>query len=223
MFVDRTCACSQDLPCFATSDFPPYSSCHQKQMTALGKLIVVSGPSGSGKSTLLDRLFADPPPGLRRAVSATTRAPRPGEEHGRDYHFLSLEEFTQRRAAGKFLEDVEVYPGRWYGTLKSEVEPSLGAGESVVLEIDVRGADQARREYPHAVSIFVQTRSLEELESRLRKRMTETDADIAGRLETARREITFADQYDHRVINDDPDQAMADLRGIINQTLGNAR
>lgn len=192
-------------------------------MTALGKLIVVSGPSGSGKSTLLDRLFADPPLGLRRSISATTRAPRRGEEHGRDYHFLSLDEFTQRRAAGEFLEEVEVYPGRWYGTLKSEVEPSLAAGESVVLEIDVRGAEQAKREYPHAVSIFVQTRSLEELETRLRNRMTENDADIASRLDTARREITFAEQYDHRVINEDPDQAVADLRRIINQTLGNAR
>ena len=190
-------------------------------MTPPGKLIVVSGPSGSGKSTLLDRLFAAPPGNLRRSVSATTRSPRQGEEDGRDYHFLSLEEFERRRATGEFLEDVEVYPGRWYGTLKSEVEPSLRAGESVILEIDVRGADRARQAYPDSVSIFVQTRTLEELEARLCNRQTESAADIARRLETARQEITYADQYNYRVINDDPDQAMADLRNIIDQILGN--
>ncbi len=192
-------------------------------MTNPGKLIVVSGPSGSGKSTLLDRLFADPPGKIRRSVSATTRSPRPGEENGRDYHFLSLKEFQRRLAAGEFLEHAEVYSGRWYGTLKSEVEPSLRAGESVVLEIDVRGAEQAREAYPEAASIFVQTGSLDELEARLRNRQTESDADIARRLETARREITFAKRYDHCVINDDPDQALDDLRRIINQTLGNPR
>lgn len=190
-------------------------------MTTPGKLIVVSGPSGSGKSTLLDRLFAAPPARLRRSVSATTRAARPGEENGRDYHFLSVDDFVRRRELGEFLEEVEVYPGRWYGTLKSEVEPSLAAGESVVLEIDVRGAEKVRSAFPQAMSIFVQTSSLDELEARLRKRMTETPADLAARLETARREIEFAMRYDHCVINDDPDRALAELRLIINSTLGN--
>lgn len=182
-----------------------------------GKLIIVSGPSGAGKSTLLERLFDEQPGPLAWSVSATTRAPRQGEIDGQDYYFLSHEEFARRRAAGDFLECFEVYPGCWYGTLRSEVTPSLEHGKWVVLEIDVRGTLAVLEEFPDALTIFVRPASLEDLERRLRTRGTESAEAVARRLEVARAEWMQADRYRFQVVNDSLDEAAARLRQIITQ------
>src|SRR5487761_1633733 len=181
-----------------------------------GKLVVISGPSGAGKTTLLKRLYADAAVPLVTGVSATTRAPRPGEVDGVDYHFLSKDEFARRREGGEFLECFEVYQhGDWYGTLKSEVTPRLAAGKWVVLEIDVQGTLAVLEQYPDAVTIFVRPSSLAELERRLRDRGTESEAALARRLEVARRELASADRYRHQVFNDDVDRALKQLRDIL--------
>ena len=141
--------------------------------SAEGRLIVISGPSGVGKTTVMRQLFAQCPR-LVASVSATTRPPRPDEQDGRDYHFLSPEEFDRRRQAGDFLECCEVFGrGYWYGTLKSEVTPRLAAGKWVVLEIDVQGTLAVLSQFPDAETIFIRPESLAELERRLRGRGTE--------------------------------------------------
>lgn len=181
-----------------------------------GKLVVISGPSGAGKTTLLKRLYAGSPVPLVTSVSATTRAPRPGEVDGVDYHFLSKQEFARRRERGDFVECFEVYQrGDWYGTLKSEVAPRLAAGKWVVLEIDVQGTLAVLEQYPDAVTIFVRPSSAGELERRLRDRGTESEAALERRLEVARRELTWADRYRHQIVNDDVDRALQQLREIL--------
>jgi len=188
---------------------------------AHGKLIIVSGPSGSGKTTLLNRLAEDPPGPVRFSVSATTRPPRPGEVEGEDYYFLSREEFDRRRQRGEFLECFEVFGrGHWYGTLKSEVAPSLAEGKWVILEIDVNGMLAVVREYPCAVTIFVRLSSLEELERRLRARGAGGEADIERRLAEARRELALSDRYQYHVTNDNLDEAFRELRQILIEANG---
>jgi len=185
---------------------------------ASGKLIVISGPSGAGKTTVLKRLFARAPY-LESSVSATTRKPRPGEVDGLDYHFLSPEDFAARRQRDEFLESFEVFgSGHWYGTLWDEVTPRLQAGKSVVLEIDVDGALAVLHRFPDAVTIFVQPASLEELERRLRGRGTESEEAIARRLQVARRELSFADQYRHSVINHSVEETVEEICEILKQT-----
>jgi guanylate kinase len=186
-----------------------------------GKLIVISGPSGSGKSTVLKRAFAESGLPLTWSVSATTRPPRPGEVDGQDYHYLSPEEFERRRQAGEFLECFEVYGrGHWYGTLDSEVAPRLQRGDWVVLEIDVDGTMAVVQRYPQAVTIFVRPSSVEELDRRLTARGTETREAIERRLEVARREMKSIDRYRHVVVNDDVDQAVAQLCEILKSYQG---
>jgi guanylate kinase len=180
-----------------------------------GKLIVISGPSGVGKTTLLKRLYYKCPQ-LRASISATTRSPRPGERDGVDYHFISQQEFERRRLAGEFLECFEVFGrGQWYGTLKSEVSPSLAAGQSIVLEIDVQGTLAVVEQHPEALTIFVHPGSVTELENRLRGRGTETPESIARRLEVARAELQYADRYRYRVVNDDVDRAVEEICQIL--------
>lgn len=187
-----------------------------------GKLIVISGPSGAGKTTLLKRLFEECP-GLRASISATTRAPRPGEVNGHDYYFLTPAEFEQKRQAAEFLECFEVFSsGTWYGTLESEVAPRLAAGESIILEIDVQGTMAVLQRYPQAVTIFVHPCStsdvasdLAEIERRLRLRGTESEASIERRLAVARHELERAAQYRYQVINDDVENAVRQIRDII--------
>lgn len=181
-----------------------------------GKLIVVSGPSGAGKSTVLERLLASCPVPLVMSVSATTRAPRPGEVHGKHYYFLSRQEFEARRQRGEFLESCEVYGrGDWYGTLSSEVTTSLREGKWVVLEIDVEGTFNVLAQYPEAVTIFITPRDIDELERRLRRRGTESEEALTRRLEVARREMAQAHEYRHRVVNDEIDQAVEDVCTIL--------
>ena len=180
-----------------------------------GKLIVISGPSGAGKTTLLKKLF-EVCPGLIASVSATTRPPRPGEQNGVAYHFLAEVEFQRRRQAGEFLECHEVFGrGTWYGTLESEVAPSLAAGKSIVLEIDVQGAMTVLKRYPEALTIFVHPSSVDELERRLRGRATESEESIQRRLEVARRELACSDRYRAQVVNDDVDRAVQEICEII--------
>jgi len=181
-----------------------------------GKLIVISGPSGSGKSTVLKRVFDECGLPLTWSVSATTRSPRPGEVEGKDYHFLSQDQFQQRREAGEFLESFEVYgQGHWYGTLASEVAPRLDRGDWVVLEIDVIGTMAVLDRYPDAITIFVRPSSIEELDRRLTARGTETREAIDRRLDVARREMKSIDRYRHEVVNDDVDQAVEQLCDIL--------
>lgn len=183
-----------------------------------GKLIILSGPSGAGKSTVLRRVLARFPRTLRLSISATTRSPRQGERDGIDYYFLTPDEFSQRLAAGEFLEACEVFGrGHWYGTLLTEVTPSLQAGISVILEIDVDGTEAALSHYPGAVTIFLRPSSLEEVERRLRTRATETPAAIDRRLEVARRELSLADNYQYQVLNDDVDAAVEGMIRVLQQ------
>lgn len=190
-------------------------------MATPGKLVVFSGPSGAGKTTVVDKLFERAGMPLVQSVSATTREPRPGEVDGVDYHFLTQEEFDQRRLGEEFLECFEVFgTGHWYGTLLEEVTPGLDAGKWVVLEIDVKGAFAVLEHFPDAITIFIGPGSLEELERRLRGRGTESEESIQRRLEQARDELVMADRYRHVVVNDDVDRAAEEIRNILIQTGG---
>ncbi len=182
-------------------------------MKKRGKLVVISGPSGVGKSTVIARAIegAD---NVRFSVSATTRPPRPGEEDGREYFFVSRDEFERMIRDGDLLEHAE-FAGNCYGTPRAQVLDAVGAGDVLILDIEVQGAAQVKAAYPEAVTVFVLPPSLEELERRLTSRGTETPEKIALRLETARREIPLAATYDHQIINDDLANAAAAMKEII--------
>jgi guanylate kinase len=184
-----------------------------------GRLIIISGPAGAGKSTIVRRLLHECPMPLQLSVSATTRQRRPQEADGIDYHFLSPQEFARRRDAGEFLECKEVFGrGDWYGTLRSEVESGFASGNWVILEIDVDGAASVLEVHPEAITIFLHTGSMEELERRLRGRATETEASIQRRLEVARHELVRKDIYRHEVVNHTIDQAVKDICQILVQS-----
>ena len=182
--------------------------------TGKGKLVVISGPSGSGKTTVCSRLLDDP--NLVLSVSATTRAPRPGERAGVDYHFLSREEFLDRVARGLFVEHAE-YNGNLYGTPRDRLETELAAGRTVLLEIDLQGARQVRERFPGAMFIFLDAPGREAAVARLERRNTETAEDRRRRIATADREREEAsgERFDYRVINDDLDDAVGEIRRLI--------
>jgi guanylate kinase len=191
-------------------------SSSQPSARKTGQVVVISGPSGAGKTTLVRLLLKTCSVPLEASISATTRPRRPSEVEGVDYHFLSPEEFQCRREAGEFLECFEVFGrGDWYGTLKSEVAPRLAGGKSVVLEIDVHGAMAIVEQYPAAVTIFVMPANAQELERRLSGRGTENEHSLSRRLEVARREMAYADQYKYRIVNENLDQAVADICEIL--------
>lgn len=170
--------------------------------TDQGHLVIISGPSGVGKSTVVQKLIGECPLPLELSISATTRAPRPGEIDGVSYHFLSYDEFQRRRNAGEFLECGEPYAnGIWYGTLRETVATGLKAGKWVLLEIEVDGALEVLRQFPDAVSIFLLPESKEVLEHRLRSRNSESEEAIRGRLARAQYELSLADRYRHHVVN----------------------
>jgi guanylate kinase len=173
-------------------------------------ILVITGPSGVGKGTLIKELL-ERIPGLQLAVSATTRQPREGEVNGRDYHFLSGEDFDRRVAAGEFVEHAE-YAGNRYGTLRSELaRPARG----IVLEIDVQGARQVRETLPEATRIFVEPPSFEDLARRLARRGADSPDQIERRLEAAREELAARDQFDHRIVNDDLERAAGELTDLV--------
>jgi guanylate kinase len=181
-----------------------------------GRLIVISGPSGSGKSTLVRRALERPGVRARLSVSATTRPARPGEEHGRDYFFMSREAFEQEHDRGGFLEWAAVH-GNLYGTPAGPVREELAAGYCVVLEIDVQGALLVRQRVPSALLVFVNVPSVAELERRLRERGTDSESSIERRLATAHWELEQAPCYDHQLMNRDLDQAVDDLVALLVQ------
>jgi guanylate kinase len=181
---------------------------------ACSKLVVISGPSGAGKSTVVRELMAHCPLPLFLSVSATTRKPRRGEVEGEDYYFLTPEQFAARRASGDFLECKE-YAGNWYGTLQSQVTAGLGEGKWVLLEIDVEGTLAVLDKHPEALTIFVHSGSVEELQRRLVARNTESEEALARRLTTARRELAQKHRYRYEVINRDVPQAVREVCDIL--------
>lgn len=182
-------------------------------MSLQRRVFVISGPSGAGKGTLVTRACSERP-FLQTAVSCTTRKPRDGEIDGRHYYFITDDEFLALVDAGEFLETAYVH-GHRYGTLKSEVLRIIESGSSVILEIDVQGGMQVKKEIPEAVLIFIEPPSLEDLEKRLRKRKSESEEDIELRMSNAMQEMLLSNSYDAVVINDDVKQATKDLLEII--------
>ena len=183
-----------------------------------GKIIIVSAPSGCGKSTIIGALLKRGEIDMEFSVSATSRPPREGEEHGVHYYFLTEEEFRNRIAAGEFVEYEEVYPGRFYGTLRSEVERRCAEGHNVILDIDVKGGVNVRRMFgDKAISLFIMPPSVEELRRRLEGRATDSPEEIAKRVGKAEYELTFAKDFDKVVVNDDLDKAIADTDRIIKE------
>jgi len=177
------------------------------------KVFVVTGPSGVGKGTLIRGLL-ERVSGLELSVSATTRAPRPGEVDGVDYHFLTPDEFDARVAAGDFVEHA-TYSGNRYGTLRSELERPLAKGEGVVLEIEVQGARQVRAAIPEAVAVFIAPPSREALRARLLSRGTDSSEQVDARLQTAVRELEAQPEFAHVVVNDRLEEATGELASIV--------
>ena len=184
----------------------------------MSKVFVITGPSGVGKGTLIKQLLQRIP-SLELSISATTREPRQGEVNGRDYHFLSAPEFERRVAEKDFLE-FAAYSGNHYGTLRSEVEGRLAAGHSVVLEIEVQGAQQVRAAKPDSVQIFIAPPDPSVLRERLRSRGTDSAAAIDSRLEVADRELAAQGDFAHLIVNDDLAQAVDELEGIVRAEVG---
>lgn len=184
-----------------------------------GKLIIFSAPSGSGKSTLINYLLTQDLH-LAFSISATSRPPRGTEQNGVEYFFLSPEEFRRRIAAGDFLEYEEVYPDRFYGTLKEQVERQLEAGQNVVFDVDVVGGCHIKEFYgDRALSVFIQPPSIDELRRRLEGRGTDAPEVIQARVDKAAYELTFAPRFDHIVVNDNLEQAKAEALAILRDFL----
>ncbi|MFN4865665.1 MAG: guanylate kinase [Cyanobium sp.] len=179
----------------------------------MARLSVITGPSGVGKGTLVSRLLARHPR-IWLSVSATTRAPRPGEVEGESYFFLSREHFERQVVAGGFLEWAE-FAGNLYGTPREPVERQLAAGRPVLLEIELEGARQVRRSFPAGFQVMIQPPSLEELERRIRGRGTDAEAAIHRRLERAREELAAAAEFDATLVNGDLELALAELERLL--------
>jgi guanylate kinase len=184
---------------------------------AVARVFVITGPSGVGKGTLIRGLM-ERLDNLELSVSATTRAPRPGERDGVDYHFLSRPEFDRRVADGDFVEHAD-YAGRSYGTLRSELDQRLRAGVPVVLEIEVQGARQVRAAMPEAVQVFIAPPSLQALRTRLVGRGTDDTAEVERRLRVAQQELAAQPEFAHVVVNDRLDDALDALTAIVAQHL----
>lgn len=181
-----------------------------------GRIIIISAPSGCGKSTIINAIMERSAIDLQFSVSATNRQPRDGEKHGVNYFYLTDEEFRQRIADNDFIEYEEVYPGRFYGTLRSEVERTCESGHNVILDIDVKGGVNVKKMYgDRAVSIFIMPPNIGALKSRLEARGTDRPEVINERLGKAAYEMTFADKYDYVVVNDDLAAAVDEVEKII--------
>ena len=177
-----------------------------------GVLYIISAPSGAGKTSLVKALLKSDP-AIRLSVSYTTRAPRPGETDGRDYHFVSRERFEVMLAEGEFLEHAEVY-GNFYGTSKGSISRDLNAGHDILLEIDWQGAEQVRAHFQQAASIFILPPSFNALRTRLAGRGQDSDEVIERRLAAAAHDVAHADAFDYIIVNDDFDHALQDLVAI---------
>ena len=182
-----------------------------------GFLVVLSAPSGGGKTTILRHLLASGDPRFQYSVSATTRPPRPNEQHGRDYYFLTPEEFHRRAQAGKFIEFAAVH-GNYYGTPRETIDEWIAQGRIVLLDLDVQGGLNVKRQMgARAVLIFIRPPSLEALRERLQVRNTDKPEDIAARLAAAREELHQAQYYDHIVVNTELEHTVRQVRDLINQ------
>ena len=184
----------------------------------MARVFVITGPSGVGKGTLI-RGVMERIPQLELSVSATTRAPRPGERDGVDYHFLSSDQFERHAQAGEFVEHAD-YAGRRYGTLRSELDRRVAAGAPVVLEIEVQGARQVRAAMPSAVQVFIAPPSLAALRTRLIGRGTDGNEEVERRLAVAEHELAARDEFAHVVVNDRLEDALTELVAIIAGELG---
>ena len=185
-----------------------------------GKLIIVSAPSGSGKSTIISWLMKHPELRLAFSISCTSRPPRGSERNGVEYFFLTPDEFRRRIEADEFLEYEEVYEGRFYGTLKSQVEHQLSQGQNVVFDVDVKGGCSLKKYFgDRALSIFIQPPSVEELRRRLENRGTDSPEVIADRVAKAAYELTFAPMFDRVVVNDDLETAQQEAYGLVSSFL----
>jgi guanylate kinase len=185
----------------------------------MSKLIIFSAPSGSGKTTIV-RYLMEQHLNLHFSVSATCRPPRGTEQHGVEYFFLTGEEFRRRIAAGEFLEYEEVYPGRYYGTLRSEVDRQLAAGSNVIFDVDVVGGCHIKEQYgDRALSLFVRPPSIEELRRRLELRATDSPEVIDSRIAKAEYELSFAPRFDHIIVNDSLERARQEALRLVTQFL----
>ena len=185
-----------------------------------GKLIIFSAPSGSGKSTIINKLMSEYGLQGRFSISATSRKPRGSEQDGVEYYFLTEEDFRRRISEGDFLEYEEVYPGCFYGTLRSEVDRTLARGENVILDIDVQGGLNVKKIYgDRALTLFIQPPSIERLRERLERRGTDAPEVIERRLAKAETELSFAPKYDAVVVNDDLEEACRDAARVIEDFL----
>jgi guanylate kinase len=178
-----------------------------------GRLFVIAAPSGAGKTSLVHALLQRKPE-LHVSISYTTRRKRATEEDGREYHFVSVDEFLRLRDQGEFLEHAQVFDN-YYGTGRRQVEPELARGNNVILEIDWQGAQQVRRAMPECVTVFILPPSRKSLEERLRNRRTDSDEVIARRLRDAVGDMSHWNEFDYVVINDDFERAVIDLVGIV--------
>lgn len=209
------------MPDLAEQDHrrPLRASAHRTGVAAaaIARVFVITGPSGVGKGTLI-RSLLQRLPRLQLSVSATTRSPRPGEQHGVDYWFLSDADFDERVAAGDFVEHA-AYSGKRYGTLRSELDRRTSAGVPVVLEIELQGARQVRETMPEAVQIFIAPPSADALRARLVGRGTDDPEQIDSRLRTATEELAAKDEFGHVVVNDRLEDAVAALEAIVTKEL----
>jgi len=178
-----------------------------------GRLFVITAPSGAGKSSLIQAVLKEDP-SLKLSTSYTTRAPRPGEQNGREYHFVEDGEFLAMRSRGEFLESAQVHGNR-YGTAKRVIDEALKRGHDLLLEIDWQGARQVRKLHPDCVGIYVLPPSIEELERRMRTRGQDSEEVIQRRLANARDELTHVDEFKYRIINKDFEAAKGELSQII--------
>ena len=189
------------------------SSKKNEKDLSIGGLIIFSAPSGSGKSTIINWLMAEHPElKLAFSISCTSRAPRGTEQHGVEYFFLTPNEFRRRIDRNEFLEYEEVYTDRFYGTLKSQVERQLEAGQNVVFDVDVKGGCHIKDFYgSRALSLFIQPPSIKELRNRLNKRATDAPEVIEDRIARAEYELSFASRFDRIIINDDLERAKQEV------------
>lgn len=185
-----------------------------------GKIVVISAPSGCGKSTIINSILGTGELPMRFSVSATNRSPREGEVDGVHYHFLSTAQFRDAIAAGEFVEWEQVYPGRYYGTLRSELQNATARGENIILDIDVKGALNVKKQFGDgAITIFIMPPSIAALKERLEKRGTDAPDVIAERIDKAQFEIDHAPQFDLTIVNDDLPVAVAATESAIGKFL----
>lgn len=208
-------ASETSMPSATPNDTGKFTGIMKKQKK--GKLLIFSAPSGSGKSTIIGWLMENHPElNLAFSISCTSREPRGTEQDGVEYFFITAEEFRRRIEAGEFLEYEEVYENRFYGTLKSQVERQLKAGQNVVFDVDVKGGVNIKKYYgDKALSVFIQPPSVEELRRRLLARNTDSEEMIAQRVAKAEYELTFAPQFDRILVNDDLQTALNEAYELV--------